>query len=100
MTNEFDRNNGYQEQNFIMRDPEPSENSGADAKAGGEQQQQYKKPEPEYTEARTFDLNILKPGLLIRDSRPAPSQVSLTDSARSREVRNSREPIHTRTYLT
>ncbi len=55
MTNEFDRNNGYQEQNFIMRDPEPSENSGADAKAGGEQQQQYKKPEPEYTEARTFD---------------------------------------------
>ena len=55
MTNEFDRNNGYQDQNFTMRDPEPSENSGAHAGAGGEQREQYRRQESEYTEARTFE---------------------------------------------
>ena len=55
MTNEFDRNNGYQDQNFTMRDPEPSENSGAHAGAGGEQREQYRRQESEYTEARNFE---------------------------------------------
>ncbi|HIV79861.1 MAG TPA: trypsin-like peptidase domain-containing protein [Candidatus Avanaerovorax faecigallinarum] len=55
MTNEFDRNNGYQDQNFTMRDPEPSENSGAHAEAGSEQREQYRGQESEYTEARTFE---------------------------------------------
>ncbi len=66
MSNEFDNNNGYSQQNFTMREPEPEENERT-SKAGESEFGAASEPDPsaaaeqsysaasEYTEARTFD---------------------------------------------
>lgn len=57
MTNEYDNNNGYDQQNFTMRDPEPAENGTEHATGNGSSYSDgaQANTSSEYTEARTFD---------------------------------------------